>query len=101
MRGDGVRVVDLSELIRVWGEPERLPEQTQRETQQMELDTQQAMLQELQAMRRELKALREEVAQLRSLPAPPATTGEGKETLESNSRSLFKDLVDELRNEKT
>jgi hypothetical protein len=70
IRGDGVRVLDLSELIRLWGEPPNAPPQTQQNATPAEPDTQQAMLQELQAMRRELQALREEVHQLRALPAP-------------------------------
>ncbi len=70
VRGDGVRVIALSELIRLWGEPPNAPPETQQNATPPEADTQQAMLQELQAMRRELVALREEVAQLRALPAP-------------------------------
>ncbi|MFN2411122.1 MAG: hypothetical protein ABR539_12640 [Halomonas sp.] len=73
VRGDGVRVIDLAELIRLWGEPPNAPAQTQQNATHEEPDTQQAMLQELKAMRRELVALREEVAQLRALPAPEAT----------------------------
>lgn len=71
VRGDGVRVIQLAELIRVWGEPPNAPPQAQQNATPQEADTQQAMLQELQAMRAELVALREEVAQLRRLPAPP------------------------------
>ncbi|MDR5900376.1 hypothetical protein QC823_15530 [Halomonas vilamensis] len=72
-RGDGVRVIDLAELIRLWGEPTNAPTQKQQNATPDEPDTQQAMLHELQAMRRELVALREEVAQLRALPAPEPT----------------------------
>ncbi|WP_081195756.1 hypothetical protein [Halomonas sp. BC1] len=69
--GDGTRIIDLTELIRVWGEPPRkLPEMQQRDVFEM-AEAQQAVAQELAAMRRELMALREEVAQLRALPAPP------------------------------
>lgn len=68
--GDGTRVIDLSELIRVWGEPpKKLPEMQQRDVFEM-AEAQQAVAQELAAMRKELMALREEVAQLRALPAP-------------------------------
>lgn len=92
-RGDGVRVIDLSELIRLWGEPPNSPAQTQQNATAMEGDTQQAMLRELQAMRQELVALREEVAQLRALPAP---VKESKETdndphgLRALARALYK-----------
>lgn len=73
VRGDGVRVIALSELIRLWGEPPNAPPGTQQNATPPEADTQQAqhaMLEELRGMRRELVALREEVAQLRALPAP-------------------------------
>ncbi|MCA1773154.1 MAG: hypothetical protein LC677_11320, partial [Halomonas sp.] len=78
-RGDGVRVIDLAELIRLWGEPPNAPAQKQQNATAPEHDTQQAMLQELQAMRRELVALREEVAQLRLLPAPEPRKGISEE----------------------
>lgn len=70
VRGDGVRVIQLAELIRLWGEPKHRPPETQQDATPSESDTQQAMLREMQAMRRELFALREEVAELRRLPAP-------------------------------
>ena len=73
VRGDGVRVIALSELIRLWSEPPNAPPQTQQDATPPEAGAQQpqqAMLAELRAMRRELVALREEVAQLRALPAP-------------------------------
>ena len=70
VRGDGVRVIDLSELIRLWGEPDNMPAETQQNATPKDSDTQQAMLRELQAMRQELVALREEVHALRTLPAP-------------------------------
>lgn len=70
VRGDGVRVIDLSELIRLWGEPKHRPPEAQQDATPSESDTQQAMLREMQAMRRELVALREEVSELRRLPAP-------------------------------
>jgi len=97
VRGDGVRVLDLSELIRLWGEP---PNATPAEP-----DTQQAMLQELQAMRRELQALREEVAQLRALPAPDMMREQPQEPQDPRKADTdthaagngFHSLVDALR----
>lgn len=74
VRGDGVRVVDLSELIRLWGEPPNPPAPTQQDATAGDRDaqqaTQQAMLEALQSMHRELVKLREEVAELKRLPAP-------------------------------
>ncbi len=69
-RGDGVRVIDLSELIRAYGEPANKPPEMQPDATAPATDLQQAMLHELQAMRAELVALRQEVAELRRLPAP-------------------------------
>lgn len=70
VRGDGVRVIQLAELIRLWGEPKHRPPEAQQDATPPDDATQQAMLREMQAMRRELVALREEVAELRRLPAP-------------------------------
>ncbi len=95
VRGDGVRVIDLSELIRSWGEPPNAPSQAQQDANDHEVSTQQAMLEELRAMRRELEALREEVSQLRALPAP-ATQQPPKK---GRDESPFKGLVDALRKE--
>ncbi|MGJ7459436.1 hypothetical protein [Halomonas sp. RA08-2] len=69
-RGDGVRVVDYSELVRCYGEPASPPPELQPDATAEGLEVQQAMLRELQAMRAEIHKLREEVAQLRRLPAP-------------------------------
>lgn len=69
-RGDGVRVIDLSELIRAYGEPANKPPEMQPDATAPATDLQQAMLHELQAMRSELVALRQEVAELKRLPAP-------------------------------
>lgn len=69
-RGDGHRVIDLSELIRCYGEPPRSPEQTDSSMTHAapQGDTlTRAMLEELQALRREVEQLR---ADLRRLPAP-------------------------------
>lgn len=70
VRGDGVRVIQLSELIRLWGEPKHKPPDAPQSATSSDAATQQAMLYEMQVMRRELVALREEVAELRRLPAP-------------------------------
>lgn len=72
--GKGQRVIDLSEMIRVYGEPAgQLGNPDTSPTPSPDsgptADTQ-ALLEELRAMRRELVALRQEVAELRRLPAP-------------------------------
>lgn len=102
VRGDGVRVIQLVELIRLWGEPPNAPPQAQQNATPQDDDTQQAMLQELQAMRRELVALREEVAQLRALPAPEKPPERPQEprkddTLSDDTHSELRGLVAALR----
>lgn len=113
VRGDGVRVIALSELIRLWGEPPNAPPETQQNATTPNGDAQQpqqAMLEELRAMRRELVALREEVAQLRALPAPrvdgvdelnaPRERSEERreaDTPASDTRPDWRSLVDALR----
>lgn len=74
VRGDGVRVIDLAELIRVWGEPPPPQGVTQPNTPLLDVATQQALLDELRALREEMKALRDEVHELRRLPAPHQAT---------------------------
>lgn len=69
-RGDGVRVIDLAELIRLWGEPIQSPDETQQNATQPDDDAQQGLVAELRALREEVKRLREEVRELRTLPAP-------------------------------
>lgn len=71
IRGDGVRLIDLAECIRLWGEPPNRPPQTQQNAIEETDTTQQALIAELQALRAELRELREEVRELRRLPAPP------------------------------
>lgn len=73
-RGDGTRAIDLSELIRAYGEPPNKPPEMQQNATPPPDDVQQAMLHELQAMRAELVALRQEVAELKRLPAPQPTS---------------------------
>lgn len=70
VRGDGVRVIQLAELIRLWGEPPNAPPQAQQNATPDEPPAQQALVAELRALREELAALRREVAELRTLPAP-------------------------------
>lgn len=60
VRGDGHRVIGLSELIRCYGEPPSSPEDGDTLTR--------AMLEELQALRKEVEQLR---ADFRRLPPPP------------------------------
>lgn len=71
-RGDGTRVVEMTELIRCYGEPKHLPDEMQPSTASQQAEMQQAMWQTLQTMHRELVALRQEVAELRQLPPPTA-----------------------------
>lgn len=80
--GKGQRVIDLSEMIRVYGEPPGKPGATRhRPTPSPDTSTSTessstlapdtlALLDELRGMREELAALRQEVAELRRLPAP-------------------------------
>jgi len=83
IRGDGVRVIALAELIRLWGEPPNQPPRTQQNATPQDEPPQQPLLQELRALREELAALREEVHQLRRLPAPsPADSQAPEETAE-------------------
>lgn len=75
VRGDGVRIIALSECIRVWGEPRNRPQDAQHDaTPSFDL-TQQAATEEIfSAMLDELKALRAEVSDLKQhmkrLPSP-------------------------------
>lgn len=96
VRGDGHRVIDLSELIRCYGEPPRPPEQTDtpmtHPAPQGDTLTR-AMLEELQALRREVEQLR---ADLRRLPPPP-TDPEPPEADQGADPHGFRSLVDSLR----
>lgn len=72
---DGQRLIDLSELIRAYGEPPNSvtpPKVSQRyppgDTPQSERDD--LLLRELQALREQVTQLQEEVRELRRLPAP-------------------------------
>ncbi|MCH4565558.1 hypothetical protein MKP05_20885 [Halomonas sp. EGI 63088] len=75
---DGQRLIDLSELIRAYGEPpsdvtpdtppEPSPRYTSRDTSSSERDD--LLLRELRALREQVVQLQEEVRELRRLPAP-------------------------------
>lgn len=75
-RGDGKRVLDLSELIRCYGEPPKpIPGSDTESTRSVPAgDTVfwQAMLDELRALRQEVSELKQQLA----LPAPAAITDE-------------------------
>jgi len=75
VRGDGVRVIQLAELIRLWGEPTNKPPETQQNATPKDDDTQQELVRELRALREEIASLREEVHQMRRLPAPEPQKG--------------------------
>lgn len=78
--GKGQKVLDLSEMIRVYGEPPgQEPASRQNPTPQIDalpdtpsvIEKFDALLEIVKEQRDELRQLREEVAQLRRLPAPP------------------------------
>jgi len=57
-REDGVRVVDLAELVRVYGEPPYPPGERNAERNGADAEAQQALQRELQALRQEVATLR-------------------------------------------
>ena len=99
VRGDGVRVIDLAELIRLWGEPSNKPEATQQNATAEIEPTQHALIAELQALRAELRELRDEVKELRRLPAPQQKVEQQPvpESSDLKQRHQFSDLIDGLR----
>lgn len=111
VRGDGVRLIDLAELIRLWGEPTNRPPQTQQNAIEETEGTQQALIAELKALRAEIASLRDEVHQLRRLP-PPSTPEAPKQrprtTIDTTStdddphglRSLARAMFDAAQREK-
>lgn len=111
VRGDGVRLIDLAELIRLWGEPTNRPPQTQQNAIEETEGTQQALIVELKALRAEIASLRDEVHQLRRLP-PPSTPEAPKQrpqtTIDTTStdddphglRSLARAMFDAAQREK-
>ncbi len=78
VRGDGVRVIALSELIRLWGEPPNAPPETQQNATPPD-DTaqqpQQALLDELRRQTAIIEQMSQRIERLesalRALPAPP------------------------------
>jgi len=74
-RGDGVRVIDLAELVRYWGEPLYPPSEQHRDNTEA-AGEQQALGRELRALREEVAALRNELAEQRQLPPPEPTLTE-------------------------
>lgn len=73
LNDDGQRLIDLSELIRAYGEPPnyktpKTPLKSPRRYTQHERDT--LLLSELHALRQQVASLQEEVSELRRLPAP-------------------------------
>lgn len=97
VRGDGTRVVEMTELIRCYGEPRHLPDEMQPSATPNQEDVQQAMLQALHAMYSELVALRQEVAELRQLPAPTAQPVTPPTSTEDEDPHGFRSLVQSLR----
>lgn len=104
--GKGQRVIDLSEMIRVYGEPPGQPGKpdthpTPSPDTTPTADTQ-ALLEELRGMRAELVALREEVQQLRALPAPeppPAPDPAPKAQEADDDPNGLRALVNALRHQ--
>lgn len=99
---DGQRLIDLSELIRVYGEPPNsvtpdTPAQaSQRYTPEDHRDDR--LLDELRALRQEVQDLRQEVHELRRLPAPesPQKELQPDQQSEKNSSPItsFDDLLE-------
>lgn len=98
---DGQRLIDLSELIRAYGESSNpvTPDTSLKTSQRYTLgDTQQNMrddllLREIQALREQVTQLQEEVRELRHLPAP----GKLESDLEQAEKRQIKGFGDILR----
>jgi hypothetical protein len=81
--GKGQRVIELSEMIRVYGEPSgkvrhhptSSPDTSQTPTDSEMLSRFDALIELVKEQRDELKALRDEVHQMRRLPAPEPQKG--------------------------
>ena len=90
---DGQRLIDLSELIRAYGEPPNrvTPDtpaapsrrDTPGDTSQSERDD--LLLRELQALREQVTQLQEEVRELRRLPAPEQLQGALKKASQADA----------------
>lgn len=109
VNGKGQKVVDLSEMIRVYGEPpgqetsllqNPTPKPDALPDTPNVLEKFDALLEVVKEQRDELRQLREEVAQLRRLPAPPsgpaqeATATQPKDQDPYGLRSLVQSLRD-------
>jgi hypothetical protein len=94
---DGQRLIDLSELIRAYGEPPnhktpKTPFKPPRRYTQHERDT--LLLNELQALREQVTALQQEVSELRRLPAPEHPSEPSPNPQEANTPLTgFDDLL--------
>lgn len=94
---DGQRLIDLSELIRAYGEPPshktpKTPLKPPRRYTQHERDT--LLLNELQALRDQVAALQQEVSELRRLPAPEHPSEPSPNPQEANTPLTgFDDLL--------
>lgn len=99
---DGQRLIDLSELIRAYGEPPnhktaKTPLKTPRRYTQHERDT--LLLNELQALREQVTALQQEVSELRRLPAPESPSEPSSNSQDTNtSIAGFDDLLKRFEN---
>ncbi|WP_322976226.1 hypothetical protein [Halovibrio sp. HP20-59] len=96
----GQRVIDLSEMIRVYGEAlstTRHPTPEKQTPPDMPDTT--ALVDELRALREEICNLRDEVKELRLLPAPQQKVEQSSAPGTSNSkqRHQFSDFIDALR----
>lgn len=106
--GKGQKVIDLSEMIRVYGEsPGQDPSTLQKTTPKPDgipdtpnvLEKFDALLEIVKEQRDELRQLREEVAQLRRLPAPPSDSIQETTATQPKDEDPhgFRSLVQSLR----
>lgn len=97
----GQRVIDLSEMIRVYGEaPGSTRHPTAKKQTASDTPDTTSLVNELRALREEIASLRDEVKELRRLPAPPAQKAEPEASPTSpdlKQRHQFSDLVDAIR----
>lgn len=97
---DNQRLIDLSELIRAYGEPshavtpDTVAAPPPRDTPDTEGET--ALLEELRALREEVSQLREEIREMRLLPAAKTTldgTDQPNKSTEKSPVEGFGDLL--------